>query len=150
MSSDLLLLRPFKRFDGYSLFALRVLTGAFLAWEMWFNISSRETMREVVGYFADHGFAYPWFFGPLSAWVQFLIGIALVSGFLTRWAGLLLAFNFTIGVIMVHWGHGFRDAWPAAVLVFVGLLFLTHGGGRFAVDGPLDRKRYLRAFAIPG
>ena len=79
-----------------------------------------------------------------------MIGIALIFGFLTRWAGLLLAFNFTIGVLMVHWGHGFRDAWPAGVLVFIGLLFLTHGGGRFTVDSLLDRRRHAPAFAISG
>lgn len=150
MSRDLLLLRPLKRFDGYSLFALRILSGSFLAWEMWFNISDAATMREVVGYFGDHGFAYPWFFGPLSAWAQFLIGIALILGLLTRWAGLLLAFNFAVGVAMVHWGHGFRDAWPAAVLVFIGLLFLTHGGGRFAVDSLLHRRWHRGALTISG
>jgi putative oxidoreductase len=59
-------------------------------------------------------------FSRLSAWAQFFIGIALVIGLLTRWGGLLLAFNFTVGVVMVHWGESFRAWWPAIVLVALG------------------------------
>lgn len=140
MNKDLLLLRPLARFDDYSVLALRLLTGAFLVWEMWFNISSRETMQEVIGFFADNGFAYPWFFAPLSAWAQFFIGIALILGLFTRWAGLLLAFNFTVGLIMVHWGDSFRACWPAAALLVIGLVLATRGGGRFAVDSILERR----------
>lgn len=131
---DLLLLPTLRRFDDAALLALRLLTGAFLVWEMWFNISSAETMRLVVGYFRSNGFAYPEVFAPLSAWAQFLIGLALIAGFATRWAGLLLAFNFVVGMIMVHLNDSFREQWPALALLFVGLFFLAWGGGRYAVD----------------
>jgi putative oxidoreductase len=107
---------------------------------MWFNISDADTMDAVIGYFGDHGFAYPWFFGPLSAWAQFFIGMALILGLLTRWAGVLLAFNFVVGIIMVHWGDSFRDCWPPASLIAIGLIFATFGGGRFAVDRSLEKR----------
>jgi putative oxidoreductase len=57
-----------------------------------------------------------------------------VLGLLTRWAGLLLAFNFTVGVVMVHWHQTFREWWPAIVLVFLGLYFAARGAGRFSID----------------
>lgn len=136
---DLLLLPTLKRFDDLALLALRVLTGAFLVWEMWFNISSAETMRLVIGFFRDNGFAYPEFFAPLSAWAQFLIGVALIAGLATRWAGLLLAFNFVVGMIMVHLEDSFREQWPALSLLFVGLFFFAWGGGRYALDAWLKR-----------
>ena len=135
----LLLLPRLRRFEDSALLALRLLTGAFLAWEMWFNISSPETMRLVVGYFRANGFAYPEFFAPLSAWAQFLIGLALIAGLATRWAGSLLAFNFAVGMIMVHWNDSFREQWPALALLFVGLFFFAWGGGRYALDARLKQ-----------
>lgn len=139
MKHDMFFLRQLAPLSDLSLFALRILTGAFLIWEMWFNISNAETMKLVVSYFADNGFYYPAFFAPLSAWAQFSIGIALVIGFLTRWAGLLLAFNFVVGVAMVHWNESFREWWPAVILVALGLHFAAAGGGRFALDAALTR-----------
>lgn len=134
MSARDLLLPGLARFGDLALLTLRMITGGFLVWAMWPNISNAETMREVVGYFEANGFVTPAVFGPLSAWAQFLIGIALILGLLTRWAGLALAFNFTIGTIMVHWHDSFRDQWPALSLLFVGLLFAALGSGVVGVD----------------
>jgi putative oxidoreductase len=134
MQRKWLLLEPLAAGQDLVLLLLRLLTGWFLVWEMCPNISSAETMTLVVGYFAQHGFAYPEFFAPLSAWAQFVIGVALILGLLTRWAGLLLAFNFVVGLVMVHMSDTFRDQWPAWALLGFGLLFATAGAGRYAVD----------------
>lgn len=138
MRYDWLFLTPMVRLGDHALLALRWLTGSFLVWEMWFNISNAETMGHVVAYFAANGFAYPHFFGPLSAWAQFLIGIALILGLATRWAGLALAFNFVVGMIMVHLDDPFRQQWPALALLFIGLVFAAWGGGRYALDARLS------------
>ncbi len=138
---DWLFLTSLARLGDASLLTLRALTGSFLIWEMWFNISSAETMTLVVGYFRDNGFAYPEFFAPSSAWAQFLIGIALLLGLATRWAGLLLAFNFTVGMAMVHLDDTLREQWPALALLFTGLLFAAYGGGRYALDRRLGHAR---------
>jgi len=138
MKNDLLLLRPLARFGDHALLILRLLTGFFLAWHMWFNISDGETMKAVVGYFESNGFAWPGFFAPLSAWAQFIIGILLILGLFTRWAGLALAFNFVVGVLMVHMSDTFREQWPPLSLLVIGLVFATLGAGRFALDRRLE------------
>ncbi|MBX3562241.1 MAG: DoxX family protein [Sphingomonas sp.] len=138
MRHDWLFLTPATRFGDHALLALRWLTGAFLVWEMWFNISNPATMARVVDYFAANGFAWPHFFGPLSAWAQFLIGIALILGLATRWAGLALAFNFVVGMVMVHLDDTFRQQWPALALLFTGLLLAAWGGGRYALDARMN------------
>lgn len=138
--NDWLLLTPLSRYSDHALLALRLLTGSFLVHAMWPNISDAATMKEVVGYFAANGFAAPGFMAPLSAWAQFFIGTALILGLLTRWAGLLLAFNFIVGVVMVHWNETFREWWPAIVLVAIGFVFATLGGGRFAVDRLIGKR----------
>jgi len=137
---DLLLLTPLARFEDAALLALRGLTGAFLVYGVWDNIVSPDRMAEFVGFLAASGFAAPQLMAPLSVYAQFVIGLALIAGLATRWAGLLLAFNFIVGVAMVHWEQSFREWWPAIVLVGLGLLFATLGAGRYSADGILERR----------
>jgi len=139
MNRDLLLLRPLAAGSDLALLATRVLTGAFLIHGVWDNIVSRERMEEFKSFLSANGFGAVDVMAPLSVWAQFAIGIALLLGLLTRWAGLLLAFNFTVGVAMVHLAQGFREIWPAAVLIALGLLFATIGAGRIAFDRFLER-----------
>jgi len=138
MTRDWLLLPSLARGSDAALLATRLLTGAFLIHGAWDNIVSAERMAEFVGFLAASGFAIPGVMAPLSVWAQFAIGVALILGLLTRWAGLLLAFNFVIGVVMVHWDQSFREWWPAIVLVALGLLFATVGAGRYAIDHHLE------------
>lgn len=124
-----------------TLAALRVLTGAFLVYGTWDNVTSADRMLEFVGFLGQFGFPAPAMMAPLSVWVQFLCGFALILGLLTRPAGLLVAINFVIAVIMVHWAEDFRGWWPAIVLVFLGLHFAATGSGRFGLDAMLGKRK---------
>jgi putative oxidoreductase len=77
---------------------------------------------------------------PLSVYAQFVCGILFILGLLTRWAGLVTAFNFVVAVWMVHWTQDFPGWWPALILVFLGLLFATQGPGRYALDHWIGRR----------
>jgi putative oxidoreductase len=134
MKRDWLLLTSFERLDDLALLLLRGVTGAFLISQTIDNVTSQARMVEFEKFLTQFGFVAPELMAPLSVWVQFLGGAALILGLLTRWAGLLIAFNFTIAVWMVHWPEDFRGWWPALILVFLGLLFATHGPGRYALD----------------
>jgi putative oxidoreductase len=131
---DILLLPALERGSDLALLLLRLLSGGFLVYGVADNIVDPSRMQEFVAFLAASGFARPELMAPLSVYAQFAIGIALVLGLLTRWAGLLLAFNFTVGVVMVHWHQTFREWWPAIVLVFLGLYFAARGAGRFSID----------------
>lgn len=113
---------------------LRLLTGAFLVHGVWDNIESAARMQEFVEFLRANKFSYPELMAPLSVWAQFFCGLAFLAGGLTRWAGLVCAFNFVVAVVMVHWNQDLRGWWPAAVLVVIGVLMATHGGGRFSLD----------------
>jgi putative oxidoreductase len=125
------------RLPDITLMLLRVVTGAFLVHGTQDNVFSAERMREFVGFLAQHGFAWPHLMAPLSVHAQFLCGALLVLGLLTRWAGLVVAINFMVAVMMVHWHQDFRGWWPALVLVLLGLHFAAQGGGRYALDSVL-------------
>lgn len=128
------MLKSLERFIDHTLLALRLLTGAFLVHEVWDNIVSAERMQEFADFLTQFGFPMPEVMAPLSVWVQFACGLALILGLLTRWAGALLFVNFTVAVIMVHWAEPFRGWWPAIVLVFLGAHFAAAGSGRFGFD----------------
>ena len=127
-----------------TLLMLRVLTGAFLIHGTWDNVTSAERMEEFVTFLDQFGFAAPALMAPLSVWAQFICGVLLVLGLLTRWAGLVIAFNFLVAVVMVHWTEDFRGWWPAIVLVGLGLHFAASGAGRFSVDALLLKRQAER------
>ena len=120
--------------EDTTLLVLRVLTGAFLIHGTWDNITSPERMTEFVAFLTQFDFAAPELMAPISVWAQFVCGLLLAAGLLTRWAGLVVCFNFVVAVVMVHWAEDFRGWWPALVLVALGLHFAARGGGRFALD----------------
>lgn len=134
-------LASLSRFSDLTLFGLRALTGAFLVHETWDNVSSAARMAEFVKFLGQFGFPAPQLMAPLSVAVQFGCGILLMLGLLTRAAGLLVAANFVVAVLMVHFNEPFRGWWPAIVLVFLGLHFAAAGSGRFGLDAMWGRRR---------
>ncbi len=136
-----LMLNSLSRWSDLTLLGLRALTGAFLMYQTWDNVSSSARMEEFVQFLDQFGFPVPALLAPLSVAVQFICGALLIAGFLTRIAGLLIAVNFVVAVAMVHWNEDFRGWWPALVLVFLGLHFAAAGSGRFGLDAIFERSR---------
>ena len=139
-ATDLILLTPLARFGDLGLLLLRWVTGAFLIYQSHDNIISAARMDEFVKFMVQFDFWAPELMAPLSVWCQFIAGIGFILGLLTRWLGLITAFNFTVAVWMVHWLQDFAGWWPALILVFLGLLFATLGPGRYALDARIARR----------
>jgi putative oxidoreductase len=138
-TADLLLLTPLARLSDLGLLLLRCVTGAFLLYQSHDNVLSAARMDEFVKFLAQFNFWAPEALAPLSVWAQFIAGIGFILGLLTRWLGLITAFNFVVAVWMVHWDQDFAGWWPALILVFLGLLFATLGPGRYALDHRIAR-----------
>jgi len=131
---DWLLLTSLARFGDLALLLLRWVTGAFLVWQSHDNILSGERMAEFEAFLTQFNFPAPALLAPLCVGAQLLCGLAFIFGLLTRWAGLVTTFVFIVAVWMVHWPQDFVGWWPALILIFLGLLFATIGGGRYAFD----------------
>jgi len=136
---DWIYLTPLARFSDLGVLLLRLVTGAFLIWQSHDNVFSAERMAEFERFLTQFHFWAPALMAPLCVWAQFLCGIAFVIGLLTRWAGLVTSFVFVVAVWMVHWPQDFPGWWPALILIFLGILFATHGAGRYALDALLAR-----------
>lgn len=137
---DWLLLRPLGRFGDLGLLLLRAVTGAYLVYQSHDNVLSGERMAEFEAFLTQFDFVMPEVMAPLAVYAQFLGGIALILGLLTRWVGLVTAFMFVVAVWMVHWPEGFPGWWPALILVFLGILFGTIGPGRYSLDALIARR----------
>lgn len=138
---DWLLLGGNERHADLGLLMLRWVTGAFLIYQSHDNVFSAERMTEFAIFLDRFGFIYPQLMAPLSVWFQFAAGIAFVLGLLTRWFGLITAFNFIVAVWMVHWNDPVPGIWPAAILIFLGFYFGLRGGGRYSIDASLEGRR---------
>jgi putative oxidoreductase len=133
----LLFLASAQSLSDFTLLLLRVFVGLFLIWNVWDNIVSPERMRDFEEFLSKHHFAAPTLFAPISVYVQFVVGIAFVLGFFTRWAGILCAVHFIVAIVMVDRFGGMRGIFPPGVLVAIGCYLATHGAGRFSIDAGL-------------
>jgi putative oxidoreductase len=139
---SLLFLNGLRGFGDVALLLLRILVGSFLMWGTWDNIASPERMQEFVQFLTALHCPAPELAAPVSVYAQFICGGLIVLGLLTRWAGLVMTFNFIVAVALLTLGGGesdFRALFPPLVMIAVPLLLATHGAGRYAADALLAR-----------
>jgi len=91
----------------------------------------------VAGFFGGLGIPAPMAAAVVVSLVEFLGGIALVLGFRTRWAALLLAIDMLVAVLVVHARKGFflpDGAEFALTLLGATLTLLLVGPGSASID----------------
>lgn len=134
---------PYLRFlTPVALLSLRLYLGWFLIVGVWDNIISAERMKEFEGFLQTINCPMPQIAAPVSVWAQFAVGVLLIPGLLTRIAGIILAINFIVAVLLLApTGASERDLFPPAILVFVGAVFATLGAGALSLDTLLGGKK---------
>ena len=132
------------RFEDAALLALRIVTGLFLLYQSHDNVLSVARMDEFEAFMAQFGFWRPDILAPFAIFWQVVAGIGFILGLFVRPLGLITAIQFVVAVWMVHWSQTFDGWWPAAILVFLGLYFVTRGGGRYALDTVVANRQRMR------
>ena len=118
---------------------LRVLAGVALAVNHG-AAKVRDPSQIISG--ADRlGFPAPTFFGWMAAISEFFGGILLALGLATRPAALLVACTMFTAAFMAHANDNFARREPALLFLFIAVLYLLAGSGRYGVDELLRRKR---------
>jgi putative oxidoreductase len=103
-------------------------------------------LGNVGGMFGQMGIPLAGVVGPFIGLLEFLGGIALVLGLLTRLAALGLAFNMLGAIRFVHFKGGFflpAGYEYALALLAANIALVFTGAGNASLDGWLSRRRTL-------
>ena len=118
---------------------LRVLAGVAMAVNH--GAGKIQNPSKVVGMADSLGFPVPTFFGWMAAIAEFFGGILLALGLATRPAAFLIACTMFTAAFIGHAGDKFPQREPALLFLFIAVLFLLAGSGRYGVDALLRRRR---------
>lgn len=89
-------------------------------------------MEHFSGFVAQMG--VPRWLGYASALTEFVGGILILIGLLTRFAAFLITINMTFAILLVTRHHGYAGSeYPLALLV-IALMLLFYGAGTLALD----------------
>lgn len=88
---------------------------------------------------AELGFPAPVMFAWAAGLSEFLGGIFLALGFLTRWAAFFVAFTMLVALVGVHGADPFNKQELAFLYLFVALAFLIKGANDWSLDGFLRK-----------
>ena len=80
------------------------------------------------------GFPIPTVFGWAAIAAEFLGGLALLLGLLTRWSAIFVAFTMGVAAFIAHANDGFNKQEYPLVLMLGALSLLVSGGGALALD----------------
>jgi putative oxidoreductase len=99
------------------------------------------------GAFTQMGVPVPGLLGPLSSFIEFFGGLALLVGLLTRLAALGLVADMLGATLLVHLANGFFN--PNGVeftmtLCAVAATFAIAGAGRYSLDHAIAARRFTR------
>jgi putative oxidoreductase len=126
-------LRYLDRMQPLALLALRLALGAIMVGHGWHKVNGH--LHDFAGNVASMGL--PAWLGYVSAFVEFVGGILMLLGLLTRCVALAILIDLSVAIVKVHWKHGFMGnggyEFPLALgTIAFALMFL--GAGPISLD----------------
>jgi len=106
-----------------------------------------------------HNLGIPAVFAVLAILAEFLGGIGLILGFLSRIAAFAIAVNMLVAVFLVHLPNGFFMNWTGnkggegfeyhLLAIVIALTVMVRGAGAVSVDRALESPRPIHPHAYP-
>src|SRR5215472_14463282 len=130
--------RILDRFQPLGVTAMRLVLGAIMIAHGYPKVL-KGGMPQVVN--AMQSLAIPGWLGYVSAWTEFLGGILLVFGLITRLASLAVCINMIVAILKVHLKNGFAGQgnyqFPLA-LAAIAFSLIWFGAGPLSLDRLLN------------
>ena len=124
---------------------LRLFIGTRLLYGVVDNIVSWEKMEEFAVFLETFHFPFPLLSAIVSVYAQAIAGVLYIIGYQTRWAALAMVINFGIAFIMVHWGQPYDQLTAVLSMLFISILFLFTGAGKYSLD-----RRFSGSYTLRG
>jgi putative oxidoreductase len=121
------------------LLALRVFFGASLAFTH--GLGKVSDLSKFTNTVAGHGFPLPGLFATSAALSEFLGGVLLVLGLLTRPAATAILITMGVAAFFIHAGDPFKKRELALAFGTAALALLAAGPGRYSADHLLFDRR---------
>lgn len=109
--------------------------------------------------FLTHNLGLPPILAILAIMAEFLGGIGLIAGVLSRIAGFAIALDMLVAVFLVHLPNGLFMNWSGnqkgegfeyhLLAIAIAITILVRGAGAFSVDHALEWSRPVHPFAQP-
>jgi putative oxidoreductase len=113
---------------------IRCFTGARLIYGVADNIFSWNHMLAFRDFLHSFGFPFPLACAVLSVYAQFIAGGMIIIGWKIRLAALLMIVNFLVAILAVHLNDTVEAMTPALALLFINVLFVFQGRGKYSID----------------
>lgn len=113
---------------------LRLFAGVRLVYGVIDNVLSWKHMLLFRDFLQQFHFPAPLLSAIVSVYAQLLAGLMFAVGWKIRYAAILMIINFLVAIFMVHWGQTFEQMTPALALLFISILFLFYGPGKYSLD----------------
>mgnify|MGYP001165599957 CR=1 FL=1 len=117
---------------------LRIFTGVAMAFAH--GIGKIPPQEGLISRTESLGFPAPVFFAWAAGISEFVGGIFLALGLLTRVSSFFIAFTMLVALIGVHGSDPFNVQEKAFLFFFIGIAFLFMGSGDWSVDSFLRKK----------
>ncbi len=119
---------------------LRVLMGLGIAWHGFGKIFTEGRMEGFTEGVSEMGFPMPVIFAWAAALSEFLGGILMAAGLLTRWAALFVFATMGVAAFIHHADDPFDVTEKALLYWAASLSIIFLGAGRFSLDYLLRKK----------
>lgn len=116
---------------------LRIFAGVALAFAH--GIGKLPPSEDLIDRTAELGFPVPFVFAWAAGLSEFLGGIFLALGLLTRLSSFFIAFTMLVALVGVHGADAFSKQELAFLYLFVALSFLLKGAGDWSLDSLLRK-----------
>jgi uncharacterized membrane protein YphA (DoxX/SURF4 family) len=134
-----------NKYAGYAPLVLRVAVGIiFLAHGLQkFGVFGEMNLTGVAGFFGSQGIPLPGLMAPLVALIEALGGLALILGFGTRIAAILLAIIMIVAIFAVNLTQGLLGGFELDLALLAGLVALIlMGSGELALEKNVLSPKY--------
>lgn len=92
-----------------------------------------------IGYLDGIGLPFPTVMAWLTLFAEFVCGLLLALGLITRFSALAILITMTVALLMAHGGQSFSDRELPILYLAATIPFFVGGAGRFSFDRFLKR-----------